>query len=128
MNALNSPDPVERASAACALGEMGTRAIPAIPFLIKTLGDDTPVSQTECGNGASRRLGSRNRSEKTSPGERAAQALAHIGRPAVEPLITVLKVEDWRVRDNAAWALGIISDPRTVEPLIAALRDGLAFA
>ena len=119
MNALNSPDPVERASAACALGEMGTRAIPAIPFLIKTLGDDTPVAQTKCGN----RFSSRNRSEKTSPGERAAQALAFIGKPAVESLITVLKVEDWRVRDNAAWALGIISDPRTVEPLIAALRD-----
>lgn len=122
MNALNSSDPVERASAACALGEMGARAVPAIPFLIKTLGDDTPVPQVECGTGGTARRLSFN-SKKTSPGERAAQALAVIGRPSVEPLIAVLKVEDWRVRDNAAWALGIISDPRTVVPLIAALKD-----
>jgi HEAT repeat protein len=123
MNALNSSDPVERASAACALGEMGARAVPAIPFLIKTLGDDTPVSHDKCWeNGSSRKLNIK-ASAKTSPGERAAHALAVIGRPAVEPLIAVLKVEDWRVRDNAAWALGIISDPRTVEPLIASLKD-----
>ena len=123
MNALNSSDPVERASAACALGEMGARAVPAIPFLIKTLGDDTPVPQVKCWeNGGSRKLDF-NKSAKTSPGERAAHALAVIGRPAVEPLIAVLKVEDWRVRDNAAWALGVISDPRTVEPLIASLKD-----
>ena len=119
MNALNSQNPVERASAACALGEMGARAVLAVPFLIKMLGDDTPVSQTDCGTGRSelRTL------DQTSPGERAAQALAVIGRPAVEPLIAVLRAEDWCVRANAIWALGIIDDPRTVESVVGATKD-----
>jgi hypothetical protein len=35
----------------------------------------------------------------------AAEALAKIGAPAVEPLIAALKGEDWRVREAAAEAL-----------------------
>ena len=41
---------------------------------------------------------------------------------AVEPLIAGLQDQISSVREHAAWALGKIGDPRTVEPLIAALH------
>ncbi len=40
-----------------------------------------------------------------------------IGEPAVEPLIKALGDENSYVREEAAWALGKIGDPRAVEPL-----------
>jgi HEAT repeat protein len=42
---------------------------------------------------------------------------------AVEPLITALGDQDWRVRNRAADALGNIGSERAVEPLITALGD-----
>jgi HEAT repeat protein len=49
---------------------------------------------------------------------KAAESLARTGDPrAVEPLITGLQDEDWRVRQKAAWALGYIGDPRALVPL-----------
>ncbi|HHL40522.1 MAG TPA: hypothetical protein ENJ37_08450 [Deltaproteobacteria bacterium] len=57
-------------------------------------------------------------------GERAeaAKRLAGAGPAAVEPLAMALKVDDhWKVRQNAAYALGAIGDPLAVEPLIEAL-------
>jgi len=44
-------------------------------------------------------------------------------RRRVEPLITVLGDEDWRIRQFAAETLGKIGDKRAVEPLIKALSD-----
>ncbi|MFQ6120308.1 MAG: HEAT repeat domain-containing protein [Methanosarcinales archaeon] len=41
----------------------------------------------------------------------------------VEALIQALNDKDWRVRKNAAYALGEIDDKRNVEPLIKALGD-----
>jgi HEAT repeat protein len=55
--------------------------------------------------------------------EEAVDALVKIGTPAVESLIGVLRDEDWRVQEVAAFALGKIGDERAVEPLIAALGD-----
>ena len=54
-----------------------------------------------------------------------AQALAEIGEPAVEPLITVVESAEREllVRQKAAKALGLIKDARAVEPLIRALQD-----
>ena len=51
--------------------------------------------------------------------------LAHIGSAAVPPLIAALEDQARPAyqRVNAAHALGLIEDERTVEPLIAALRD-----
>ncbi len=58
-------------------------------------------------------------SERTSEHKRAAaDALAMIGEPAVEPLLAALAVKnqcDWQ---GVAWALGQIGDKRAVEPLI----------
>src|SRR6185503_6545146 len=44
IRALGSTNPIERASAACQIGEMGRRAAQAIPHLIRMLADDTPIS------------------------------------------------------------------------------------
>jgi HEAT repeat protein len=118
IQSLNSPNPRERAEAACTLGE--TRVSAAIPALIKTLGDDAPVDQPVCGQKGSWRDSEIN---KTSPGEMAAVALSRIGLPAVEPLIGALKTEAWQARGNAAFALGLIRDERSIEPLIAAVTD-----
>jgi HEAT repeat protein len=118
---LESPDAQERASAACVLGEL--RATAAIPALVKLLGDDTPVQRVQCGQGRSWH-GPMKELEKSSPGEQAAGALALIGAPAVEPLIAVVKSDDWRVRANATWALGVIKDARTVGAVLESLKDG----
>ena len=46
-----------------------------------------------------------------------------IGEPAVEPLMEALKDENVVVRAEAAGVLGMIGDPRAVEPLINTLGD-----
>jgi len=56
-------------------------------------------------------------------GHTAANALAKIGKPAVETLIVALKNENPFVRRNAAEALGEIKDSSAVKPLINALKD-----
>jgi len=53
----------------------------------------------------------------------AACVLGRIGASAVEPLLGVLKDDDWRLRVGAARALGRIGDSRAVEPLLGALKD-----
>jgi hypothetical protein len=105
---LYSSDAIERASASFWLRKMGAQAVPAIPFLIAILGDNTVIE----GGGPS-----------TSPGEEAARTLITIGKPAVQPLMTALKDEHLSIRRMAAWILGKMKDPRTVDPLIAALKD-----
>jgi len=56
-------------------------------------------------------------------GHTAANALAKIGKPAVETLIVALKNENPFVRRNAAKALGEIKDFSAEEPLTSALKD-----
>jgi HEAT repeat protein len=53
----------------------------------------------------------------------AAEALAHIGEPAVGPLVAALADEDWLVRTSSAVALGQLGDLRAVVPLTASLSD-----
>jgi HEAT repeat protein len=53
----------------------------------------------------------------------AVEALEKIGKPAVEPLIEVLKVAHKDIRYRAALVLGNIGDARAVRPLIEALKD-----
>jgi HEAT repeat protein len=118
---LESSNPVERAQAACTLGLMKQRAVPAIPALIKLLSDDTPTQRVNCGEGSWR--GGFNEHDKTSPGEQAAGALVFIGEPAVAPLVAVIRSDDWRTRANATWALGIIKDPRATEAVLLSVRD-----
>jgi HEAT repeat protein len=53
----------------------------------------------------------------------AEEALAHYGKPAVEPLIKALKEDNPNVRASAAKVLGRIKDPRAINPLMVALMD-----
>jgi HEAT repeat protein len=120
IQALGSGNAVERASATCALGEMGAHASAAIPALINLLADAAQLDQNVCDRHGSWK-GKEN--SKTSVGEFAAVALAKIGKPSVEPLIAALKNGDALTRTNATFALGLVRDERGVEPLIAALTD-----
>ena len=54
---------------------------------------------------------------------KAAEALARIGGPAVEPLVSALGHSDEDVRWKAAIALGEIGDVRAIPPLVALLED-----
>jgi HEAT repeat protein/beta-lactamase regulating signal transducer with metallopeptidase domain len=126
VKALSSPDPQERAIAACSLGKAGDAA--AIPFLIQALGDDAAVSLVRCwDNGTWSPAWSS--FKQPSPGEQAAIALASFGQQAVEPLVGALGHDDPAVRRNAAWAIGEIRGGIGVnrrdafEPLMAALLD-----
>ena len=53
----------------------------------------------------------------------AANALAKIGKPSVQPLITALKSESPIARRNAAMALGKIKDASSAKSLIIVLKD-----
>src|SRR5437667_4183636 len=120
IRALSSSNPIERASAACQIGEMGKLAAQAIPRLIQMLADDTQISAAiYCGERSTWR-GKHSIEEPTTPGRVAAQSLAAIGEQSVEPLISVVRNANPIVRMNAVWSLGVINDPRTVEPVIAA--------
>lgn len=65
--------------------------------------------------------------EYTSIRWKAAEALAKIGTPAVEPLITALSHQNDDVRWKAAIALGEIGDGRAIHPLIELLKDNDRF-
>jgi HEAT repeat protein len=93
---LNHEDLIVRLSSIKALGEIKDTI--AVEPLVTTLGD-------------------------RSCGYIAANALAKIGEPSVEPLCTALKDDCTVARRNAAMALGKIKDSSAVEPLIAALKD-----
>ena len=119
IEALKSPNAVERATAACELGGMRESAAPAVSHLVRLLGDETPVRVLECG-GRSR---GKYHDDNDTVGQEAAIALSKIGPLAVDPLIQALKTQEWQARKNAAFALGLMKDNRSVEPLIAALND-----
>lgn len=95
---LSSQNPQERADSVIALGNMGERAAPSIPFLIARLND-----------------------EEYYVFENSVNALVKIGKPAVNPLIIVFKGKDKNIRWRVASVLVKIGSP-SVKPLIAALQ------
>lgn len=114
---LHHPEAAERAAAATQLAKMGRGATPAVPYLIRLLGDDTPVQ-------LSRYLGGGfHSSSETTPADEASRALAKIGDPAANALILALKDSQPEVRRLAAKALGQIGDINAVEFLLALLED-----
>ncbi|MHC4400926.1 MAG: HEAT repeat domain-containing protein [Planctomycetota bacterium] len=114
LDKLRSPDAAVRARAATRLGEMGERAVPAIPLLIDSLRDDALFTKEPIDPAWMSR---------PRVGDKAAAALAKIGKPAIEPLRLAQKDDDWRVRNRVIHALRQIKDAGVVEPLIAALKD-----
>lgn len=96
---LRSSNSVERISAIDNLRKMGSKAAPAVPFLVEILGDRGKI------------------------GWAASEALAEIGSPAVESLIKALNDKRSCVRINAVRALSKISDPKVEDNLLKALKD-----
>jgi len=123
---LSSPDPVTRAAAAYALSRQGRQHAAAIPILIALLGDETAVDPRAYRpreswmdkSGADAFV-----SQRSSPGEEAANTLGGMGSNAVEPLIAVLSDNRWLVRKRAACALGEIREAAAVDALSGALKD-----
>jgi len=140
IESLRSSDPNLRGRGAFLLGEMKEKAAPAIPMLVSLLGDDKQSDFEANGNmhnshvydEAATALGKigvqaiepliAKLAEVGSASDKAAEALAHIGEPAVAALTTALKDDNDRVRAKAAGVLartGGIS----LENLLQALND-----
>jgi HEAT repeat protein len=121
---LRNAEPLARAAAACQLERLGSRAAPAIAALITVLADASPVAEDVCGE--PHRWSARVRDGDSTPGERAAAALAAIGADSIEPLIAAARGPHWVARKNAVWALGALEDARANATAIVALRDSEA--
>jgi len=114
---LYSRDPMQRAEAASHLGKMSMSAGPAVPYLIRILQDDTPVTISHyLGGGYTS-------SVDTTPSEEASRALAEIGGPATNALLLALQDPHPSVRRLAAKALGQIGEIGAVEFLVRLLSD-----
>jgi HEAT repeat protein len=116
---LTSGSKLERINAANNLGEMGERAIPAIPFLINILDEHRGLTRHAKKDGINIII------EVPSPAEVAKNALVKIGQPTVVPLIEALQNENLKgsIRQYVAKALGELKDLRALEPLHYALKQ-----
>ena len=130
---LYSPDPKERAEAACQIGRRHAEAASAIPILLSMLSDDVPVPALECemSSWLRRTLPSSPDGRKwmeTSPAKEAAEALGDIGNAAVPGLLQSLAHVDWKVRAFAALGLGevdqILERGQVIDALGNRLSDG----
>ena len=133
ITALKDENSLVRVLAALALGEIkDSRAVE--PLILALKGKDSDVRLNVAR--ALKELNWQAKSEEEqiayliailkdneTEGRKAIEALAKIGKPAVEPLILALKDEDTDVRVNAAGALGKIKDRRAIKPLIETLKD-----
>ena len=122
---LFAKDSLTRGYAACNLSLMGPKAGAAVPMLAGMLDDhetfkwpvvDKPGVSVgrDCAGHAV---------DPSTPADQASAALLAIGEPAVLPLIQKLTDGSARVRAHAVYVLSRISDPRAIEPLIAAFAD-----
>jgi HEAT repeat protein len=129
-----SPDPVERTKAVKELRKLGPRAIPAIPYLMRLLGDYEVTKNGEKTADeawdALRDLGDlaidpliAGLGNPKQPDRRSIVILLSRHRRAVPAMISALKDEDEDTRYMAVIELGDMSDARAVEPLIQCLND-----
>ncbi len=105
---FHSKDDVKKAYGAYYIGELGSRAPLAVPFLLSQLNNRESLIWLE-------------RGKKTSPAQEAAKALVKIGDAAVDPLIQTIKNRDYGT-GNAMWALGELRTKKAVPELISALK------
>lgn len=80
------------------LGKIGDER--AVPGLIETMGD-----------------------ENSGVRSKSMIALVEIGEPSVDLLVNALSNDNWKIRRQAAEALGVIGLKRSVKPLIQTLED-----
>jgi hypothetical protein len=103
---LTSTNAVQAAAAAYWLARHSTISASAVPRLVAVLGDNRGVDPSLYREEPRALL-----PKRSSPGQEAAAALVHIGQPAVDALIRALQTSTSAIaRQNAAWALGQISD------------------
>jgi len=111
MAVLKSGTAQQKAEAAYKISRQHASPVEAIPPLVELLGDTTTIDPTTY-----RRT---TREHRPTLGEEVAVALVHIGSPAVEPLIRVLKTSpSAEARKNAAWALGALHDTGADNPSV----------
>ncbi len=127
---LYSPDPVQRAEAACQLGRRHNDAAATIPVLLTMLHDDVLVRRIDCNMSDWMRRQANLSPEtlkwmETSPAQEAAETLGEIGDAAVPGLIRGLQHADWRVRKFAAVGLGEAEPQLDRADAVAALADRL---
>ena len=95
---------------------MHENAVPAIPFLIEMLGDDTDVDREE---GSGFHLWE---CPVIKVWEAAADTLCKIGVQAIEPLYLGLTENNTIDKSHTARALGLIDDRKATDYLIKALK------
>lgn len=119
-NQLDDGNEWQRMMAATALGELGPKAAPTVPALIRTLKSRKPLTRPY--TGGSWTFGNQ------APGE-ARKALVSIGAVAVPALKRALVGGDALTRVNAAWALWELddNDEQVIPVLVAAWKDKLIF-
>ena len=130
---LYSPDPAERAEAACQIGRRHRDAAPVIPILLTMLHDDVVVRRIDCNmSDWLRRQANLNPDAmkwmETSPAKEAADTLGEIGDAAVAGLLRELQHADARVRKFAAYGLGEAEPQRDRAQAVSALIDRLVDA
>jgi HEAT repeat protein len=127
---LYSPDPKQRADAACEIGRRRQDAATAIPILLTMLHDDVAVSAIDCNmsDWLRRQIGISADAVKwseTSPAKEAADTLGDIGEAAVAGLLQALNNADWRIRKFAAYGLGEAEPQADRATAVAALGNRL---
>ena len=129
-SSLNSTSAQELAQAACDAGR--NKVLEAIPSLVAMLGDDRKVEPIACWP-YGRWSPALDTFKHPSPGEQAALALASMGSPAFNPLLSQLDDSHGVTRRNAAWAIGELTNmvpferSPAVPRLISLLRDSDAW-
>ena len=113
---LQGGDAPAKTQAAVMLSQLGTNAIPALPALLKALGDNTA-------------LGYRGRSSDAyfsirTPADAAALAIAQINGPAVDELLARWKDENLpvEVRGNVARAISLVRDARCADAQLSIMK------
>lgn len=130
---LYSPDPRQRAEAACQIGRRHAEASSAIPVLLSMLGDEVLVTTLDCEMSPwlRRELATNPDALKwsqTSPAQEAAEALGEIGNASIPGLLQALTHGDWKVRSFAAYGLGEVDVIIEPIPVIDALSGTLSDA
>ena len=122
-----SSDPIQRGKAAEAIGQIGDRAAPAAPFLIRLLTDDAKVGMRHVTVPKDIRFppgeAIRDYDEPITVADRAVHAIFRIGKPSVEYCATALSTSSDAVRGRLMRILRSIKDPRAIEPIGACLDD-----
>ena len=128
---LYSPDPRQRADAACEIGRRRHDAAAAIPILLTMLHDDVVVPAIDCQMSEWLRRQIKISPDavkwsETSPAKEAADTLGEIGEAAVPGLLQALNNNDWRVRKFAAYGLGEAEPEVDRTKVVSALGDRMA--